>query len=95
MDHDDEWYRLQGRLNALENLLALLVMDRAAVSQDPASWIAEYVANLRPEKRAKFLGPKPDADINRLTAETNEAVNEIADLIEQQAAIFKSANTKQ
>ncbi len=94
MERNDEWYRLQGRLNALKNLLILLVLDRAAVNQDPATWIAQYVANLRSEKKGKLVGPDRNADLDRVLAETHKAVNEIADLIEQHGAIFKSENIR-
>jgi hypothetical protein len=91
MEHDDEWYRLQGRLNALENLLLLLVIDRANVSPDPSTWITQYVANLRLEKETTLIGSDRGAEIGRIAAEVHKAVLEIADGLEcQYGAVISS-----
>jgi hypothetical protein len=95
MERDDSWYRIQGRLNALENLLILLVFDRAAVNPDPAAWIAQYVQQLRPPKPAGKTEIASDVDAARLAAEVNKAVQELLDVIEQRAAIFTPAGSKQ
>lgn len=92
---DDSWYRVQGRLNALENLLMLLVIDRAAIHNDPHAWITQYVAQLRPEKSVTVVGQAPEGvDLNRIAEEAHKAVNEIADQIAKHGEIFRPATTR-
>lgn len=80
----DDLFRLQGRLNALENLLALLVFDRARVLPDPVSWINQYVANLRHGTNFTSFQPIGDHVASRLAEETHKAILEFADMIEFQ-----------
>jgi hypothetical protein len=78
----NDFFRIQGRLNALENLLSLLVLDRANVSESPHVWIKEYVANLRRDANYVASGPVPTLDAARLASETRQAILELADMIE-------------
>jgi hypothetical protein len=84
----NDFYRIQGRLNALENLLRLLVLDRASVSERPRDWIKEYVANLRQDLNFAAIGAIPTPDAERLANETRRAISEIADLIEAEGSRF-------
>lgn len=94
-ERDDNWYRTLARLNAIENLLILLVMDRAAVNQDPAGWLDQYVANLRPERPTKLVGGTKDGvDLDRVATETHKAINEIADQIAVHGQIFKASGPR-
>jgi hypothetical protein len=80
----NDFFRIQARLNALENLLCLLVLDRANVSENPRNWIKEYVANLRRDLNFVVIGSIPNPDAERLANETKRAILELADMIEAQ-----------
>jgi hypothetical protein len=76
--------RIAGRLSALENLLALLVFDRARLDGDPPGWIRQYVANLRRGITMTSQKPLSEDDATRLREETHRAILEFADMVEVQ-----------
>ena len=89
----NDFFRIQGRLNALENLLCLLVLDRANVSGNAADWIKEYVANLKRDLNFVTIGTIPNQDAERLGNETKRAILELAELIEAQASELRRRAT--
>jgi hypothetical protein len=93
---DDHFYRVQGRLNALENLLIALVVNRAVLTSDPYSWIMKWVEQNRHEKPPEVVGTNPyGADLSRIAVEIHKAMNEISDQVERQGQIFRPAGSKQ
>lgn len=76
--------RIAGRLSALENLLALLVFDRARGDANPSAWIKQYISNIRRGVNLISQRPLPGDVAGRLGEETHKAILEFADLVEFQ-----------
>jgi hypothetical protein len=76
--------RMAGRLSALENLLALLVFDRARIDANPSVWIKQYISNIR--RGVNYINQQslPEDVTGRLREETHKAILEFADLVEFQ-----------
>jgi hypothetical protein len=76
--------RIAGRLSALENLLALLIFDRARVDANPLGWVTQYISSLR--RGGQFIAPQPlpEGAAARLAEETHKAILEFADMLEVQ-----------
>jgi len=84
MTASPEYLRLAGRLSAIENLLALLVFDRARIDANPSAWINQYVSNIRRGVNLISQRPLPEDIAGRLREETHKAILEFADLVEFQ-----------
>jgi hypothetical protein len=84
MNRSPDDIRIAGRLSALENLLTLLVFDRARLDGNPHAWITQYIASLRRGKNLISTQALPEDDIARLGEETHRAILEFADMIELQ-----------
>lgn len=76
--------RIAGRLSAVENLLALLVFDRARIDANPSAWMKQYISNIR--RGVNFISqqPLPQEVEERLRQETHKALLEFADALEFQ-----------
>ena len=76
--------RMAGRLSALENLLALLVFDRARIDAPRFSLDQTGTAHIR--RGGNFISqrPLPEDIAGRLREETHKATLEFADLLEFQ-----------
>lgn len=77
-----DYVRIAGRLSALENLLALLILDRALLDGNPSAWITQYIANLRKGTTLVSTQALPENDLARLQEETHRAILEFADMLQ-------------
>lgn len=77
-----ESLRIAGRLSAIENLLALLVLDRGRIDANPSVWIKQYISNIRRGVNLINQQPLSEDVADRLREETHKAILEFADLVE-------------
>jgi len=88
------YWRLSGRICALELIASLAVFDRANLEPNPFQWVQDYAKNLG--AATKKLVPDVDdpSKGERLKKETTDALEEFLEQLLSRAGILKGAPSK-
>ncbi|MDH6259033.1 hypothetical protein [Bradyrhizobium sp. BR13661] len=78
---EDQFWRIQGRLNAIELLLMSEIFNMARLQPDPFPWMQRFIEATRFTSRGLAPDIMPDNEAARLTRETRDAVDEFLEQV--------------
>jgi hypothetical protein len=86
MEHDDDWFRMQGRLDAYENVLTFLISEVSRLSGRGDTYLEAFADRLRTQFEPQATVAMSVEDRARHTRDLRRAMLEIADAIEARMA---------
>jgi hypothetical protein len=87
----EHYWRFQGRINALELLSMLGVLNLAKTQPNPFQWIQDYVEAMRVTTRTLTPDVDDRSKGDRAVAETKSALEELLEQLIAQAGQLKGA----
>lgn len=87
----DQFWRLQGRVNALEVLMVLEVLNFSKLQPNPFQWIQEYLEAVRLTGKGMIPDVDDPAKAPRLLRETKTALDEFLESLVRGAGTLKGA----
>lgn len=79
---DDQFWRIQGHLNAIELILQLGVLNLAQTQQNPFMWVQQYLEAVRQSGATLMPDVMEPSEAKRLKVETKAALDDfLSDLI--------------
>lgn len=87
--YDDDWYRLQGHLNAIEIILLSDIYNFAKTQRDPFQWIQAFIEAIRQTSKTLIPDAMDEEAGAKLKRETRASLDAFLESLVRHAGPLK------